>query len=99
MDSDPWGFSFRIVTKKQRSPSRPLTASMTGEFLAEVIAELFPRVTPYAYLRMEGPLRLRVPERPRLRGVLVRGSSELGSSGFLVRLTSRRPTQVKPEIV
>ena len=49
MDSDPWGFPFRIVTKKQRSPSRPLTASMTGEFLAEVIAELFPRVTPYAF--------------------------------------------------
>ena len=49
MDSNPWGFSFRILTKKLRNSSGPLTAGMTGEFFAEVIAELFPRIAPYAF--------------------------------------------------
>ena len=49
VDADMWGFPFRIVTKKLRSSSGPLTAGMMGEFLAEVIAELFSRVAPYAF--------------------------------------------------
>ena len=49
VDSNPWGFPFRIVTKKLRNSSGRLTAGMTGEFPAEVVAELFPRVAPYAF--------------------------------------------------
>ena len=49
VDADPWGFPFRIATQNLRSSSGPLMAGMTGEFLAEVIAELFPRVAPYAF--------------------------------------------------
>ena len=46
---DSWGLPFRLVTNKLRGSSGPLTASMTEEFLAEVIAELFPRVEPFAF--------------------------------------------------
>ena len=49
VDSDSWGFPIRLVTNKLRGSSGPLTAGMTGEFLAEVIAELFPRVKPFAF--------------------------------------------------
>ncbi|EEB17940.1 endonuclease/reverse transcriptase, putative [Pediculus humanus corporis] len=48
-DSDPWGLPFGLVTNKLRDSSGPLTAGMTEEFLAEVIAELFPRVEPFAF--------------------------------------------------
>ena len=37
------------MTKKLRNLSGPLTAGMTEEFLAEVVAELFPRVAPYVF--------------------------------------------------
>ncbi|EEB10244.1 conserved hypothetical protein [Pediculus humanus corporis] len=49
VDSDSWGFPFRLVTNKLGSSSWPLTAGMTEEFPAEVVAELFPRVAPYAF--------------------------------------------------
>ena len=49
MYSDSWGFPFRLVTNKLGSSSGPLTAGMTEEFPAEVVAELFPRVAPYAF--------------------------------------------------
>ena len=49
------GSRFRLVTNKLRGLSRPLTAGMTGEFLAEVIAELFPRVEPFAFPPVDFP--------------------------------------------
>ena len=48
MDSDLWCLPFRLVIKL-RGSSGPLTASMTEEFLAKVIAKLFPRVEPFAF--------------------------------------------------
>ena len=42
VDLDSWSFPFRLVTNKLRGLSGPLTTGMTEEFLAEVIAELFP---------------------------------------------------------
>ena len=48
-DSNPWDLPFRLGTNKLRGSSVSLTAGMTQEFLAEVIAELFPRVEPFAF--------------------------------------------------
>ena len=43
------GFFVPHRDKKLRSSSGPLTDGTTRDFLAEVIAELFPRVAPYAF--------------------------------------------------
>ena len=50
-------------------------------------------------LRLGDFFRFRVPERPRLPGVLVRGSSEFGEGCLLVRRSSRRRfTPMEPEV-
>ena len=46
--SDPWGLPFCQIMNKLRGSSGPLTA-MHGNFLDEVIAELFSRDEPFVF--------------------------------------------------
>ena len=48
VDSNPWGLPFRLVTKLRGSLG-PLTAGMTEEFRAKMIAKVFPLVEPFAF--------------------------------------------------
>jgi hypothetical protein len=43
VESDPWGRSYKVVTRKLRPAAPPLTANMDPVLLAKVIGTLFPR--------------------------------------------------------
>jgi len=43
LDRDPWGRSYKLVTKKMRPAALPITESLDPEFLDRVMDTLFPR--------------------------------------------------------